>query len=68
MLTKRDLNRLLKQFPANAKIQKSDILITVSAPDDTKVLSAAKMQFGLSTGWHVRAIEGLVEIKPTDNI
>ena len=60
-LSTKELKALLAQFPANAKIEESEIVITVSAPDGTKVLSAIKAPHRAL--WAVRAREGLINVK-----
>lgn len=60
-LSTKELTVLLAQFPANAKIQRSETAIAVFAPTGEKVLSAIKApQKAL---WAVRAKEGLINVK-----
>ncbi len=56
-MTKVQLNTLLKQFPTGAKIETSDIVIKVYAPNGDQIMSCAKM----GKLWHVRAVQGLID-------
>ena len=52
------LNGLLDSLPKAARINRGDGIVTVYAPNDKKVISAASAN-GLT--WHVMAVEGLIE-------
>lgn len=52
------LNDLLSAFPKAARIHRGDGIVTVYAPNDKKVLSAASAN---GAQWHVMAVAGLIE-------
>jgi hypothetical protein len=56
-LSKHQLDNLLGGFPANADIHRHDTIVTVYAPNGTKVLSAANVA---PNRWHVMAVPGLI--------
>lgn len=58
LLTTKQLNKLLDNFPDNAVIQRSPITAVVFAPNGDKVLSAVRHP--LRAAWSVRAVEGLI--------
>jgi hypothetical protein len=57
-LTTKQLDALLAGFPSAAVINRHATVVTVTAPNGTKVLSAVKPS-GRAI-WHVMAVEGLV--------
>lgn len=60
-LSTKELTVLLAQFPANASFCRSDMVVTVYAPNGDKVLSAIKAPH--KALWAVRAKEGLINVK-----
>lgn len=58
-LTTKQLNALLAGFPKAAVISRHETIITVTAPNGKKVLSAAKAP--ARALWHVMAVEGLIQ-------
>jgi len=57
VMNKKQLESLLKTFPSDAQIFKTDNVATVRAPNGKKVLSAARMK----KEWHVMAEERLID-------
>lgn len=65
-MTKRDLNKLLKQFPVTARIRESDWSVTVTVPTTeggTTILSAIIIKTRVTQKWHVRAVPGLISVQ-----
>ena len=60
-MTKREVNAIIKQFPSNATIRKSDLLMQVITPKGDLVFSAALFKSQTSVSWHVRAAKGLIQ-------
>ena len=58
-MSKRELEDLLKTFPAGARIERTELLIRVRPPKiDTIVFQAAILSKNI---WHVRAAPGLIQ-------
>lgn len=65
-MTKRDLNKLLKQFPVTARIRESDWSVTVTVPTTeggTTIFSAIIIKTRATQKWHVRAVPGLISVQ-----
>lgn len=61
VMSKKQLEDILKQFPPTARIKRRDIIIQVRpAISEEVVLQAATIGRGM---WHVRAMPGLLEAK-----
>jgi hypothetical protein len=56
-ITKHQLDGILGGFPSNAEINRYSDIVTVYAPDKTKILSAIKLYRNV---WHVMAMPGLI--------
>jgi hypothetical protein len=61
-ITRRQLDAILGGFPSNAGIKRHPDIVTVYAPDGTKVLSAIKLYQNV---WHVMAMPGLISTTTT---
>lgn len=60
LLTTQQLKELIASFPEDAQIFRADTIITVTAPNKTKVLSAIKHH--TLEQWHVMAMPKLVHM------
>jgi len=58
MMNKQNVNGIIKQFPPDAIIKKSGLMITVTHPANNKVMMSA-VHFGAGR-WHVRAVPDLI--------
>ena len=70
-MTKRDLNKLLKQFPVTARIRESDWSVTVTVTTvegSVTILSAAIIRTRTRQKWHVRAVPGLISDQCTRSL
>lgn len=61
-ITKSQLDAILGGFPSSAEIKRHPDIVTVYAPDKTKVLSAIKLYRNV---WHVMAMPGLISTTTT---
>jgi hypothetical protein len=60
LLTTQQLKELVIQFPEEAQVFRADTIITVTAPNGVKVLSAIKHH--TQEMWHVMAMPKLVHL------